>query len=57
MFTVIIWSGASGKSLSKLKEANNLTKREALAFLKGNMPARHYPIFRDGQYYSAVYVG
>jgi len=54
MWQVIIWSGASGKSLSKAKEGTFNTKREALAFLKGNMPARHFPIFKQGHYYSAV---
>lgn len=57
MWTVIIWSGASGKSLSKAKEGKFDTKREAIAFLKANMPARHYPIFKQGQYYSAIQVG
>lgn len=31
MFSVIIWSGASGKSLVKAKEISGLTKREAYA--------------------------
>lgn len=54
---VIIWSGASGKGLTRDKEKEFDTRAEAIAWLKSNMPARHYPIFRQGRYYSAIKVG
>ena len=57
MWTVIIWSGATGKGLVKAKEEKFNTRGEAFTFLRANMPNRHYPIYRGDHYYSAIHVG